>query len=403
MSIRIQNGRKRFLLRILILFIFFPSPQISEATEATSSTALPPGKINRDISQGIELLYDCEFDRAENLFHGIIAESPKNPVGYFYLAMVTWSRLAYGFWSPEIVRQYGMRIDRVVSVATERIENEKADSFTYFYLGGALGFKGRFQMMQRKWLSSFFQARNAVAAFKTCLKMDPNNKDVLLGFGIFDYYTARLSGVLKFLTYLLIHEGDKHEGLRKLHAAANESIYSAVEAKNVLLYIYLFMEPLSNKARPLAEELAERFQNNARFKLLQGVTYIRLGMDSEYRGVVDSLYERSHKESSLKAASLWSNRAFYLEASYYLFHGQYDMARSKLDVILSQTYPTSDPAMVTWPLLKKGMSYDLGGQREKALAYYRRILKVKNGGGAQFLAEKYIKSPIKERSRFLGY
>ena len=79
------------------------------------------------------------------------------------------------------------------------------------------------------------------------------------------------------------------------------------------------------------------------------------------------------------------------------------MARSRLDVILSQTYPSTDPAMVTWPLLKKGMSYDLGGQREKALAYYRRIVKVRNGGGAQFLAEKYINSRVKEKDRFLGY
>jgi tetratricopeptide (TPR) repeat protein len=359
--------------------------------------------IDRDISRGIELLYDWEFDQAESLFEGMIAKNPKDPAGYFYLAMVTWSRLSYGFWSPEMVRQYGKRIDQAVSVATERIENGKADSFAYFYLGGALGFKGRFQLMQRKWLSSFFLARNAVSGFETCLTLDPNNKDVLLGFGIFDYYTGRLSGVLKFLVYLLIHEGDKHEGMRKLHAAANESFYSAVEAKNVLLHIYLFMEPLPKKALPLAEELAERFQKNARFLYLKGVTYVRLGMDSEYREVVDVLNEKSTMESTSRAASLWRNRALYLEASYELFHGNYERARSRLDEILSQTYPSFDPAMVTWPLLKKGMSYDLEGRRDKALAYYRRILKVTNGGGAQFLAQKYIDDPIKENNRFLGY
>jgi tetratricopeptide (TPR) repeat protein len=403
MSIRIQNGTKRFFLRILILFVIFLFPHISEASEPRSSTIQSLVKVHSDISRGIELLYDWEFDQAESLFYGIIAKNPKDPAGYFYLAMVTWSRLEYGFWSPEMVRQYSKRIDRAVSVAAERIENEKGDSFTYFYLGGALGFKARFQMMQRKWLSSFFLARNAVAGFKTCLKMDPNNKDVLLGFGIFDYYTARLSGVLKFLAYFLIHEGDKYEGLKKLHAAANQSIYSAVEAKSVLLHIYLFMEPLPNKARPLAEELSERFKKNARFIYLQGVTYIRLGMGPEYHEVVGFLNERSHKEDSLNAASIWRNRALYLEASYDLFHGQYDMARSRLDVIISQTYPSSDPAMATWPLLKKGMSYDLGGQREKALTYYQRIVKMKNGGGAQFLAKKYIDSPVKEKDRFLGY
>ena len=185
-------------LRISILFtcVLFISPRISEPLETTSN----PVPVNKDIIRGIELLFDSKFDTAENLFYKVIAENPKSPAGYFYLAMVTWSRLASGFWSPETVQEYGERINKAIFIARRKIEDKEADSFTYFYLGGALGFKGRFQLMQQKWLSSFFLALEAIDALKTCKELDPTNKDVLLGLGIFDYYTARLSGVLKFLS-----------------------------------------------------------------------------------------------------------------------------------------------------------------------------------------------------------
>ena len=395
-----------FCFKSLMLFacILLLSPQVSEPRESTAKPLSPQTQINPDIIYGIEVLYNWEFEKAENQFLKVVAQDPDDPAGYFYLAMVTWSRLASGFWFPETVQEYGERIDRAIVVAMAKIENEKANSFTYFYLGGALGFKGRFKLMQRKYLSSFFLALNAIEALNTCLRIDPNNKDVLLGLGIFDYYTERLSGVLKWLTYLLLHKGNRAEGLRKLHIVADEAIYSSMEAKSLLLHIYLFLEQnTSHKALPIAKELADRFPKDPRYKFFQGVAYIKLDMDSQYREVLDFFIEVSRKENSNAGAQVWKNRARYLEASYYLFHGRYGKARSQLDAILSGGDPSSDPAMIAWPLLKKGMSYDLEGEREKALIIYEHILRMKNGAGAQFLAEKYIDEPPRPRDPFIGY
>ena len=59
--------------------------------------------------------------------------------------------------------------------------------------------------------------------------------------------------------------------------------------------------------------------------------------------------------------------------------------------------------MIAWPLLKIGMSYDLENKRKMALDYYNNILEMKNGAGAQFLAEKYIDEPPERGDPFLGY
>jgi tetratricopeptide (TPR) repeat protein len=389
-----------FALIVLLLCMLVPLPCPGKEKGSPSPDERP---INRDVLRGIEMLYDLEFEEAERIFAGIVSEKPQKPIGYFYRAMVSWSRLSVGFWNPETLKEFVNRLDITISVAKKRIENQEADSFDYFYLGGALGFKGRFELMRHNWFSSYMLAFEAIEALRKCEKMDSSNVDVLLGLGIYDYYTAKLSGVLKFLTYLFLYKGDKDEGLRKLTRAADSATYSTIEAKSMLLHIFLFMEDDFKKALPFARELARRFRQNPRYKFFEGIVYIREGQDARYAEVLDFIRAESAGQVSKTKARMWANHALYLEASFHLFRNQPEQARTKLDAILAHVNPAEDPGMVAWPLLKKGMSYDLEGQREKALEIYRAILNMENGAGAQFLAEKCISEAPRQGDPFLGY
>jgi hypothetical protein len=317
--------------------------------------------------------------------------------------MVSWSKIASGWWTPQNVGEYGERIDRAIEVAKSKIQDGEADSFTYFYLGGALGFKGRFKLMERSYLSSFFLALEAIDALETCQRMDPENRDVLFGLGIFDYYTARLSGILKFLSYLLLHKGDKEEGLRKLHTAADEATYSSIEAKSLLVHIYLFLEEDHSPALPLIRELAARFENSPRDPYLEGAAYLLTDREEECQKVVRYLYSRARGARLKERAAIWRRQAIYLEASGHLCRKQPDMARDKLEIILSDRDEENDPFMIAWPLLKIGMSYDIEDDREKALDYYHRVKDMANGAGAQYLAEKYINTASRPGDPFLVY
>jgi len=385
-------------MKLLLTLFFILLTWIPDAIGAAAIKG-----VDQDIVRGIELLYNGETDTAEDLFRKVLEKNPEDPAGHFYMAMVTWSRLTTGFWSRAMVEQYTARIDRSIAAARAVIEDRKADAFTYFFLGGALGFKGRFYLMERKWLSSFSLASDAVEALKICSSMDPANRDVLLGLGIFDYYTAKLSGFMKFLTFLLVHKGDRQEGLRKLHVAAQEAVYSSFEAKSVLLHIYLYLEDDRQKALPLARELAGRFRGSRFFKYLEGVAYIRLNMDERYKEVAAAMRDAAEKEKTGTKAGLWIRQSLYLEASHDLFSGNHEEARRRLDRILSMQDAVNDPLMVAYPVLKKGVSYDLEGRRETALEYYHQVMNMENGAGAQFLAEKFIKNPASKTDPFIGY
>lgn len=387
-----------FFLAVALCFL----PGLLQAQEIESAK-FQRSRPNLDIIAGINHLYDLEFDEAERRFSKLTSERPDHPAGYFYKAMVTWSRLSVGFWTAQNLEEYVTRIDQTISVAKKRIEKNEKDSRAYFYLGGALGFKGRFELMRQNWLSSYNLAYDAIQALKTCQKLDPDNKDVLLGLGIYDYYTAKLSGVMKLLTYLFLHKGNKEEGLRKLHTAASEAIYSGLEAKSMLVHIYLYLEEDYAKALPLVQDLRTTFTKNMRYPFFEGLIYIRLGHDSKYRDMVDLLRRESLKRRGKPDFIIWHNQALYLEATYFLFRGETQEARNKLDTILAKADPVLDPDMIAFPILKKGMSYDLEGKRETALEYYHRVLKMDNGAGAQFLAQKFIDEAPKKGDPFLGY
>ncbi len=394
------------LLKAMVFLALFFScnficPVYSAETDEKAPVSVFQG--NQALLDGIHLIYARRFNEAESLFNKITVESPQDPSGYFYLAMITWSRLAAGFWTPEMVSEYKKRIDRAIEVAQARVDKKGADSYDFFYLGGALGFKGRFELMKGNMFASFLLASDAIEALKTCREMAPDNKDVLLGIGTFDYYTARLSGVLKFLTYFLLHRGDRKEGLRKLNEAAAHATYSSTEAKSVLLYIELFSEQNFPEALKFATELDNQYPSNPRFKTLEGVCFIRMGKDRQYQKTYADLLTRSRQAPDSVTAAIWKKRALYLESIKDLYHGRFAQARSALEEILKDPDPVHDPAMIAWPLIKIGMSYDLAGNRDQALSYYNRVFKMENGSGAQFLAEKLLEEPIGPKDPFIGY
>ena len=401
MNSLISTSKPAFFLIFLLVALCTPAalPEAAEVEPAKSHKERP----DLDIIKGINHLYDLEFDEAERLFSKMVSERPEYPAGYFYRAMVTWSWLSVGFWTTQNLKEYVERIDQTISVARTRIEKDAKDSRSYFYLGGALGFKGRFELMQQNWFSSYNLAYDAIQALKTCQKLEPDNKDVLLGLGIYDYYTARLSGVLKFLTYLFLHRGNKDEGLRKLNVAAKEAIYSGPEAKSMLIHIYLFLEEDYSKALPLIQDLRTKFRKNMRYPYFEGLLHIRQNHELKYRETVEFLRTESLRKATKAEFRVWENQALYLEATYHLFRGETQQARSKLDAILSKADPALDPYMIAFPILKKGMSYDLDGKREKALEYYRQILNMENGASAQFFAQKCIDEACKKGDPFLGY
>jgi tetratricopeptide (TPR) repeat protein len=171
----------------------------------------------------------------------------------------------------------------------------------------------------------------------------------------------------------------------------------------MLIHIYLYLEEDYNKALPIIQDLRAKFKKNPRYPFFEGLVYIRQDRDPKYREMVDFLRAESRKKATKSDSLIWENQALYLEATYHLFRGETQQARNKFDALLSKADPVLDPDMIAFPILKKGMSWDLEGKRDTALGLYRQVLKMENGAGAQFFAEKFIDEAPRKGDPFLGY
>ncbi|PIX18167.1 MAG: hypothetical protein COZ70_15600 [Deltaproteobacteria bacterium CG_4_8_14_3_um_filter_51_11] len=386
------------------LFLVYPFPaQAEENAKLTVLSQYERSLLQANIIKGIDMLYSSRFDEAEELFHRMASAYPSVPAPHFYMAMVSWSRLATGFWSKAMVEQFRERLDKAIDIAGSRVDEVPGDAENHLFLGGALGFKGRFELMKENWFPSFILASDAVDHLNRCLKIDPTNKEVLLGLGIYEYYTAKMSGILKFLTYLLIRKGGKEKGLKKLHTAAADAIYSASEAKSTLVHIYMFMEEDYEKALSLVSDLVARYPETTRYHFLKGVCHIFKGEEDAYKETLSTLISRKNIIASQSEAMKWERVADYLSVTYAMIKNDLDSAILYLERLREKADPEGDPAMVAWPLLKTAMVYDLRGEREKAVGIYHSILNMDNGSGAQFLAKRYLSAPLRKGDPFIGY
>ena len=126
--------KNRVLLPLaLILLLWLPRAEARDP-------ATQPNIADPDIIRGIEHIYNLEFDRAEELFRRKIAAVPNEPTSYFYLAMVSWSRLAAGFWSPDVIETYGdagaqhpFDIEKAIKMLVNKAVQTKATGVIRYY------------------------------------------------------------------------------------------------------------------------------------------------------------------------------------------------------------------------------------------------------------------------------
>jgi hypothetical protein len=128
-----------------------------------------------------------------------------------------------------------------------------------------------------------------------------------------------------------------------------------------------------------------------------------MGRDSRYRDILREFIAKGSREDIYPSALWWERRALYLEATYALFKGHFVDARKRLHAILGHPDLANDPAMVAWPRIKLGMSYELEGRRGKAEKYYKGIIRMENAAGAQFLAKRLLQNDLKRDDPFIGY
>ena len=74
----------------------------------------------------------------------------------------------------------------------------------FSFKGGAIGFRGRLRATRDSWIKAADDGREALPIVEQASKLDSNNTDVELGFGIYNYYAAVIPDEYPMIKPLMI-------------------------------------------------------------------------------------------------------------------------------------------------------------------------------------------------------
>lgn len=377
------------MIALLLLCLALGSPLVAQEAPHTLRTDDPR------LQQGIDLIYQLRFDEADRYFTCIVAAEPDNPVGHFFLAMVSWWRVLVDLDDTRHDEAFYALLERCIQVCDQRLAQRPGDFDALMCKGGAIGFRGRLRGDRHDFLQAAADGLRCLPLLDQIRQLDPANKDVLFAWGIYDYFVEAMPErypIVKPIVWLM-KRGDKARGLQQLQTVAREGYYARTEAAYFLAQIYRVFEGDDRQAFDYFAQLHQRYPDNALFHRHTARTMIELGAWDQGAALYAEVARRS------EAGQTGYHRRGQLEACYYL--GRDAFRRRQLDLAL-QAFVAADSLgqglkddhdYIALAALNRGMCLDLQGRRPEALQAYRQVKARPDYRQSHSLANQYLKNP----------
>jgi len=287
-------------------------------------------------------------------------------------------------------------MDRVVDMCDSILDADTNDITAIFFKGGAIGFKGRLKFHREDYLAAANAGRKALPLVQTASELDPNNYDILLGTGMYNYYAEVIPSEYPWLKPLLlfIPPGDKKKGLEQLTIASEKGKYSSVETTYFLMQIYFFYEKDYSKALALAQRLHGEFDKNMLFHRYLGRCHASLNNWLETRRVFSQIVDRVAKGERGYMGSATREAEYYL-ALCDMNSRDYESSLShffRCDSMSRELDTRGPSGFMVMANLKAGNIYDILGKRELAVAQYNKVLSMKEYLDSHSQAVQHLKS-----------
>ncbi|RMF93430.1 MAG: hypothetical protein D6734_10105 [Candidatus Schekmanbacteria bacterium] len=382
------------LLSILLFTILFSS--VSFSAEIITDAEI---EFSQRIESGIEYLYNLDRNKAKEQFRRAIELKPLRPEGYFYTSMIYWNKI-YFESDMDALSDFEEWIDKTIEKAeesTSKSTDNREKASALLYLGGAYGYKGAISIIKRKWFSGFVNAYKGRKYLNNAYNLNPDEKDIYLGLGMYDYFLDKLPKTIKILTYLISFSGDRKGGLEKLKECAEKGRYAKTEALIALANIYIYLEKDYKSALPVISKLKMKYPNNPQFHYLYAIVNARLEKWSEAVKTADFMFNEG-KKNNKHFKGIWETKTKFLRGEICWIKKDFSKALEFYNSILA-----SERAKNIWvfPMaeMRIGMINDFLNHREEAKKRYLAVLSYKEySKDYAYLydyAKKYLKKPCR--------
>ncbi len=320
-----------FILLFYTLFAKGFAQDIEHIPDVPDSILAPIDKlIDHGIHKALKLVYQERFEECIAVIDSLQKALPQHPGPYFYKAAVlqTWMAV-YRF--NHFLDDVDRNVEKVIQLCNKSLEINPDNAWTYFYLGGAYGYRAFAKMRGYNWIGAYLDGIKGLNNLKITLKKDPRMYDVYLGLGSYHYWRTARSKFIRIFAFWWSDERDL--GIKQYLFSMKHGRYSQMESAVTLLSVYFDYHKYDDMA-----DLLNTIENNSDINSIY-VKYLhgRLAAKRNNWPVVLNLFKDIYaKLKNYKYQSV----GFQVECQYWIalsYHnlGQDKKARNELALALA--------------------------------------------------------------------
>ncbi|HYU98624.1 MAG TPA: tetratricopeptide repeat protein [Pyrinomonadaceae bacterium] len=416
---------RNFIL-LMVAVVLTAATVFAQATSSTTTASTESGAAHLEELRrnGIEALYNLDYDKAQKEFKEIVRLYPTSPAGPQLLAARLWIKTLYesrrlqaslysseAFYSsgddkvdPKIISEFRNLSREAKRLAQLALKQNPKDVDALDWLAVIEGLKASFEeAVERRHFAALRDGSDAVDHHREVLKLDATRIDANLTLGLYEYAVGSLPLTVKVLVGVAGFRGSKKKGLQLIERVTKEGRWSRDDAKTLLIVLYT-REKRYTDALALARELMAKYPRNYLFRLeaadalVQQAEIERKNKNIEaatkaereaFATFEDLLHDRSVRDTVSRALDL----VHFKYGEVLLTAGEGE--RAAKEFLAATKVDRAEPSLVTMAHLYAARAFDLAGKREDALSQYREVLTRPDIYAAHDEAKKGLREPYK--------
>jgi hypothetical protein len=338
---KLRTGPIVTVLTIVVSLGIFPElTGYVEADEARLAA-----EIDSRATRFMSLLYSGKFDEATRQAQQIIRRHGEHPAGYFFHAlslevqMVTFGNCAYE-------DDFYRLCEKTIEKAENMLETSPGSPWPNFFIGGANGLMGMYEMELERWITAFRHAWKGMRYLRKVQERFPGIHDVYFGIGSYEYWR---SAKAKQLWWAPSDEDKRSQGIQKLYKAKNKGLYTKEPSADALIDIFN-REARYTPAMNVVNEYAARYPNSLVF--LWGKVHALIGTGSYAQA--EALLKKILRlvENGYPSDTYNRGLVYYHLARVYISQDNYDTGRDMAKRCLQLSYSGDQREMLKEVLTK---------------------------------------------------
>ncbi len=335
----------------------------------------PPDALRRPqdgaYRHALDQLYDGRPEQALTALGRAREGAPEDAVGAYLESLVAIWKLEQYPPSAAADRDLFRRIDEATRLADAALRKDPRDLRALLARGAAHGVRSRFHLFRAQRSEA---AQAAVRMREDLLKVheaDPGCVDALFGLGLYDYYADVLPKLAKVLRFLArMPGGDRERGLNRIESAGEGSLFHDDEVQAQLYEVYAFYEKDPDRALSEMRGMRRRHPGWPLWALkLAEHLRDRMGRYADSAAVAREAVEAGQKgQVNYQGAAGLLARISLGES----LLRDLRFAEARRELLLVKEGPPQIADTLLRARLLLGRALELEGDRESAVAHYRR-------------------------------